>query len=64
MLIDRDGAVVHISDDKAAECQWILDQIRPHWPQFAIDGFRNIWIVKPGDKSKGIGWYWRYHLWY
>ena len=29
--------------------------MRSLWPQFDIDGVHNMWIVKPGDKSKGVG---------
>jgi tubulin monoglycylase TTLL3/8 len=53
--VPRDGATVQVSGEKLNECRRLLDKIRRQWPQYGIDGHRNIWIVKPGDKSKGIG---------
>lgn len=58
LVCRRDGATVSISEDKLKECETLLKNIKQVWPQYDIDGPRNIWIVKPGDKSKGIGSYW------
>ncbi len=33
----------------------MLRRMKKIWPQYDIDGMRNIWILKPGDKSKGVG---------
>lgn len=30
-----------------------LKNIIQHWPQFELDGFRNVWIMKPGNKCRG-----------
>lgn len=33
----------------------ILDTIQPHWPQYSIDGYQNLWIIKPANKCRGRG---------
>lgn len=38
------------------KCQDILKDVSSKWPQFEMEGFRNIWILKPGAKSRGRGW--------
>jgi tubulin monoglycylase TTLL3/8 len=53
--VSQDGATIEVSENKLRECESVLNQIRHMWPQYDIDGVHNIWIVKPGDKSKGIG---------
>ena len=37
------------------ECNKVLGLMEAHWPQFAIDGVFNVWILKPGAKSRGRG---------
>jgi len=55
--IYRHGAKVPITEGKLRECEEMLRKMKKVWPQYEIDGKRNIWIIKPGDKSKGIGLY-------
>ncbi|XP_035774690.1 tubulin glycylase 3A-like [Anopheles albimanus] len=38
-----------------AEARSVLEQIKGFWPQYALDGYLNIWIVKPGNKCRGRG---------
>ncbi|RLU18082.1 hypothetical protein DMN91_010325 [Ooceraea biroi] len=33
----------------------ILKKMRKHWPQIDMDGIMNVWILKPGNKSRGRG---------
>ena len=37
------------------EIESILDKISKNLPQFALEGSKNIWIVKPGGLSRGRG---------
>uniref|UniRef100_A0AAG5DCA9 Tubulin glycylase 3A n=1 Tax=Anopheles atroparvus TaxID=41427 RepID=A0AAG5DCA9_ANOAO len=42
-------------DQYLAEAKSVLEQIKGYWPQYALDGYLNIWIVKPGNKCRGRG---------
>lgn len=33
----------------------ILKKMRKYWPQIDMDGIMNMWILKPGNKSRGRG---------
>ncbi|OAD61024.1 Tubulin glycylase 3A [Eufriesea mexicana] len=33
----------------------ILKKIKKYWPQIDMDGVMNVWIMKPGNKSRGRG---------
>ncbi|XP_061402062.1 tubulin glycylase 3A [Musca vetustissima] len=33
----------------------LLDSIVPYWPQYSIDGYQNLWIIKPANKCRGRG---------
>ncbi|XP_075212930.1 tubulin monoglycylase TTLL3-like [Lycorma delicatula] len=36
-------------------CKCTIEAMSPHWPQIHLDGVTNLWIVKPGAKSRGRG---------
>lgn len=33
----------------------ILDNVQYYWPQYSIDGYQNLWIIKPANKCRGRG---------
>ncbi|KAK4470668.1 hypothetical protein MN116_006200 [Schistosoma mekongi] len=39
----------------ASDCQYLCKLLKKYCPQFEMDGVRNVWIVKPGAKSRGRG---------
>lgn len=41
--------------DVYAKAKTILREIVKFWPEYDIDGMKNIWIIKPGNKCRGRG---------
>ena len=50
-----DDAVIQFAANRTNEAQNMLDIFKSNWPQLELDGMRNVWIVKPGAKSRGRG---------
>ena len=38
-----------------SEVEQLLNRIKTKKPQYELDGVKNVWIVKPGAKSRGRG---------
>nr|XP_023475773.1 tubulin monoglycylase TTLL3 isoform X4 [Equus caballus] len=51
----HEGAELRHIDTQVRRCEDILQQLRTVVPQMDMEGDRNIWIVKPGAKSRGRG---------
>ncbi|XP_054843765.1 protein monoglycylase TTLL8 [Eublepharis macularius] len=49
----HEGAVICAAENYFSRCQKILQKIMLANPQRDIDGLHNIWIIKPGAKSRG-----------
>ncbi|XP_019603807.2 tubulin monoglycylase TTLL3 isoform X3 [Rhinolophus sinicus] len=51
----HEGAELRHLDTQVQRCADILQQLRSVVPQMDMEGDRNVWIVKPGAKSRGRG---------
>ncbi|XP_056660578.1 tubulin monoglycylase TTLL3 isoform X4 [Monodelphis domestica] len=51
----HEGAELKKAESHIQRCEDILQQLREVVPQIDMEGDRNIWIVKPGAKSRGRG---------
>ncbi|NXF48907.1 TTLL3 monoglycylase, partial [Oceanites oceanicus] len=53
--VAHEGARVALSGAQQERCQALLRHLAGRLPQLGMEGDRNIWILKPGAKSRGRG---------
>jgi len=49
------GIIPNVPVNILGQVENILNQVKAVCPQFELDGEKNVWIVKPGAKSRGRG---------
>ncbi|CAL1531334.1 unnamed protein product [Lymnaea stagnalis] len=54
-LFSEEGHFSHVPITLVNQCDSLTRRLAQHCPQFEMDGLRNVWIVKPGAKSRGRG---------
>ncbi|KAH8333565.1 hypothetical protein KR059_000753 [Drosophila kikkawai] len=57
-LVNEDGRIQHDGqrlDPMIKSCLALIDKMKVHWPQYSLDGYQNLWIVKPANKCRGRG---------
>lgn len=55
VYLRSDGVVLEGCSEYSERCQSMLERMRKVCSQLEIDGVNNIWIIKPGAKSRGRG---------
>lgn len=55
ILVCSNGASISGSSVYVERCKAMLTRLQEVFPQLDIDGLNNIWIIKPGAKSRGRG---------
>lgn len=53
--IRSDDAIVTHTHTVLDDVKELCAEMKAVWPQFELDGIHNVWIVKPGAKSRGRG---------
>uniref|UniRef100_A0A3B4WKE0 Tubulin tyrosine ligase-like family, member 3 n=1 Tax=Seriola lalandi dorsalis TaxID=1841481 RepID=A0A3B4WKE0_SERLL len=54
-MVVHEGALIRGSSVFVERCQAMLTKLQEACPQLDTDGLNNIWIIKPGAKSRGRG---------
>ncbi|XP_040015747.1 tubulin monoglycylase TTLL3 isoform X2 [Xiphias gladius] len=54
-MVVHEGALIRDSTVFVERCQVLLTRLQEACPQLGTDGLHNIWIIKPGAKSRGRG---------
>ncbi|KAM8715500.1 hypothetical protein ACLKA7_002536 [Drosophila subpalustris] len=58
-LVNEDGRIQHDGqrtlEHMIKSCISLVDKMKNHWPQYSLDGYQNLWIVKPANKCRGRG---------
>ncbi|XP_069011393.1 tubulin monoglycylase TTLL3 isoform X1 [Embiotoca jacksoni] len=54
-MVVHEGALIRGSSVFVESCQKMLARLQEACPQLDTDGLNNIWIIKPGAKSRGRG---------
>ncbi|XP_070758857.1 tubulin monoglycylase TTLL3 [Enoplosus armatus] len=54
-MVVHEGALIRGSSVFVERCQAMLIRLQQVCPQWDTDGLKNIWIIKPGAKSRGRG---------
>ncbi|XP_029471169.1 protein monoglycylase TTLL8 isoform X2 [Rhinatrema bivittatum] len=52
-LLIHEDAIMDASNDHVERCENMLKRIKEVNLQFEIEGMQNVWIIKPGAKSRG-----------
>lgn len=59
-LVTHENGKIQLTEDEPLDpilikAKRILEEVKNYWPQYDLDGYLNIWIVKPGNRCRGRG---------